>query len=61
MESLKLENPQFFVKKCGSIYYVINLGVKHHKIWKFYIQSKYLHSYLTKYINKFLQLSISYQ
>ena len=54
MESLKLEDHFFFVKKFGSIYYVITLGIQHHKDWKFYIQSK-----LTKYINKFLQLSIS--
>ena len=57
MESFKLENQRvffyflfflfffFFLKKIGSIYYVITLGIQHHKIWKFYIQSKYLHSY----------------
>ena len=43
----------FFFFKFGSInlvmYYVITLGIQHHKIWKFYIQSKYLHLYLTKY------------
>ena len=42
----------------GSVYYVINLGMHHYKVWKFYIQSKYLPPYLTKYINEFFQLSI---
>ena len=39
-----------FIAVCeiASPYHVINLGIKHHKIWMFYIQSKYLHSYLTK-------------
>ena len=28
--------------KFGSICYVINFGILHYKIWKFYIQSKYI-------------------
>ena len=35
-----------FVTKIGSISYVIKLGIQHYKIWNFYIQSKYLYSYL---------------
>ena len=59
MESLKLEYQQLFcIKNLGSVYYVINLGMQHYKIWKFYIHSKYLPPYLTKYMNEFLQLSI---
>ena len=61
VESLKLEYQQMFGLKIASICYVINLGVQHHKIWKFYMQSKYLYPYLTYYINNFLQLCVSCQ
>ena len=40
----------FCLKFGFHIHYIINLGIQHKKIWKFYIQSKYLPSYITKYI-----------
>ena len=46
VESLKLEYHRFKIKnKNNGLLYVINLGIQHHKIWKFYIQSKYSQSH----------------
>ena len=62
MESLKLECHRFFNEKLGSIYYVINLGIQHYKIWKFYTQSSYLPLYtkliFTLILNKIYELNL---
>ena len=48
MESLKFEFRRMFCYNLRSICHVINLGIQHHTIWKFYIQRKYLKTNLTK-------------
>ena len=60
LQNVSSEHPYIFVEgkiacrkkpNVQTISYVINSCIQHHNIWKFYIQSKYIYSNLTNYIN----------